>query len=151
MMLIATYGTVERMGQEKKRVWKINGEQFQSTFKYPELFHNHFQYRHAVDDHNNRRQSPISVERTWSTKWWPHRIFAFLLAITEINVFKAWIECFGHEDAGTLSLRKTLAEELINNPYLMEENAHQARTECPAACGIGHNLMALCPFCKFQG
>ena len=55
--------------------------------KYPEVIHNHFQYHHAVDDHNAKRHSPISIEVVWATKRWPNRVFCFLLSITEVNFF----------------------------------------------------------------
>ncbi len=82
MMLMGTYGTIERVGQEQTRTWKSENAEYRTTFQYPELVHNHFKYRHAVDDNNNRRQAPVSIERTWSTNWWPHQVFAFLIAIT---------------------------------------------------------------------
>jgi len=151
MMLMATYGTLERMGDDQSRTWKNDNVEHRATFKYAELIHNHFQYRHAVDDHNNRRQSPISLERTWCTNWWPHRVFAFLIAITEINVLKVWTNIFHHPDIGTIEFRKKLSEELINNPYLLEEGAQEARQDRRSAYGIGHNHLALPPYSKFQG
>ena len=35
-------------------------------FKYPEVVHNHFQYCHAVDNHNAKWHSPISIEVVWA-------------------------------------------------------------------------------------
>ena len=58
-------------------------------FKYLEVVHNHFQYRHALDDHNAKWHSPISIEVVWATKQWPNRVFCFLLSITEANCFLA--------------------------------------------------------------
>jgi len=87
MMLMSTYGTTTRLGDEKIRCWFQGDEKLVKTFQYPEVVHNHFQYRHIVDDHNAKRHSPISLEMSWATKWWPNRVFAFLLAITEINVY----------------------------------------------------------------
>ena len=46
-------------------------------------------FQHAVDDHNNLRHSGVSFEETWATKRWENRVFAFLLAITEVNMFLA--------------------------------------------------------------
>ena len=57
--------------------------------RYCQILSNHFLYRHAVDDHNAKRHSPISLEVVWATKWWPNRVFAFLLAIMEVNCFLA--------------------------------------------------------------
>ena len=58
MVLITIYCTLGRSGNEIK--WCVNGEAVQ--FKYPEIVQNHYTYRHAVDDSNNRRQSPFSIE-----------------------------------------------------------------------------------------
>ena len=44
-----------------------------------------FRYRHQVDDHNNQRHKPISLDRTWATKFWPTRNFAWSLAVSEFN------------------------------------------------------------------
>ena len=40
------------------------------TFCYNQPFRMHYKFRHQVDDNNNRQHSPISVERTWATKFW---------------------------------------------------------------------------------
>lgn len=37
------------------------------SFNYPEVFGNHFRYRHMVDDHNHIRHSIPSIEGCWST------------------------------------------------------------------------------------
>ena len=65
MMLMSTYGTLERVGNNQSWTWKSDNTEHQTTFVYPELIQNHFQYYHTVDDHNNRSQSPISLEMTW--------------------------------------------------------------------------------------
>jgi hypothetical protein len=49
-----------------------NGQTVNTSFKY-EPFANHFTYRGAVDDHNNRRHDGcthqgISLETTWTTQ-----------------------------------------------------------------------------------
>ena len=73
MSLMSTYGTNNRdNGKETRRDWKENGENKRKTFQYPEVINNHFSYRHAVDDHNAKRHSPISLEVLWATKQWPN-------------------------------------------------------------------------------
>ena len=55
------------------------------------VFYNHYKFWHdAVDDHNATRHSPISLEVEWATKWWPNRVFAFLLSVTEVNAMLAY-------------------------------------------------------------
>ena len=64
MMLMSSYGTLERVGGEKKRVWMNKGSRtpVEATIKYPELVINHFQYRDAVDIHNGSRIYPVALE-----------------------------------------------------------------------------------------
>ena len=38
-----------------------------------------------MDNHNNQRHAPISLERTWATKFWPDHNFAWYLAVSKIN------------------------------------------------------------------
>ena len=85
MKLMATYGSLTYHDDEKENVRKVNGETIK--FKYTKPFSDHFRYRHAVDDHNNLRHSSPSLENTWVTCRWVNRVFAFLLAVTEINVY----------------------------------------------------------------
>jgi hypothetical protein len=55
------------------------------SFVYTEPFFNHFKFRHQVDDHNNARHSPISLEKSVNTKDWKIRVFTFFLAVVEVN------------------------------------------------------------------
>ena len=84
-------------------------------FGYPKPVMQHFRGRHAVDDHNNRRHSPILIEETWGTKWWPHRNVGFLLGMTEVNVNLGkgyWGE---EKPLPQLEMRKRLAFEMMTN------------------------------------
>ena len=40
---------------------------------------------HQVEDHKNRRHSPISLNRTWDIKLWPDCNFAWYLASMEVS------------------------------------------------------------------
>jgi hypothetical protein len=83
MKLVSTYGILHVPADAKVHKPKIGNET--KIFYYTEPFHNHYKFSHAVDDHNNNRHSYISIEETWVTHTWENRVFAFLLAITEIN------------------------------------------------------------------
>jgi hypothetical protein len=72
------------------RTWKEAGETKTASFHYPEPFFLHFKYRHAVDDHNNLRHAVPSIEETWITTRWVLRVFQFLLAVTEVNMYLAF-------------------------------------------------------------
>lgn len=71
MKIMSTYGTNERNENHRtRRVYKDENNKLVSTlFNYPEVISNHFKFRHAVDDHNGRRHSPICLEHVWATKY----------------------------------------------------------------------------------
>ena len=73
LMMMSTYETNERLGEDKFRT--IGGERI--TFKYPDTVHNHYQYIDDVYSHKARHQVPISLEDTWSTKRWGNQILPF--------------------------------------------------------------------------
>ena len=54
-------------------------------------------------------------------KWWPNRVFAFLLAVTEVNVSLGMVEFCGSDPTSQIEFRKKLAEVLIFNEYFNEE------------------------------
>ena len=91
------------------------------TFKYPEVVHNHFQNCNSVDDHNAKRHSPISTEVAWATKWWPNHVFAILFAITEVNCFLSESHFTSRKHDSMMDYRKELANVLIENQYLVQE------------------------------
>jgi hypothetical protein len=116
-IFMATYGTTERIGKETHRTI----DDHKHTFKYPEVMANHYMYRHYVDDHNKLRHQPISLEEIWATKHWTKRVFAFLLAITEVNVMLAMKFFYKKAKTNMIEFRKEFAEMMIYNKYLLEE------------------------------
>ena len=54
-------------------------------------------------------------------KRWPNRVFAFLLAETEVNVSLGMVEFCGNNPTSQIEFRKKLAEVLIFNEYFNEE------------------------------
>jgi hypothetical protein len=69
MTFMSTYGTCKRSGKETERDVMLGGIRQKVKFNYPEVVGNHFKY-YLVDNHNNRRHSPISFEENWATKTW---------------------------------------------------------------------------------
>jgi hypothetical protein len=124
---MSTYGTLEANGKVTSRMVVDGGVKRKTSVTYTEVIHNHYKYRHFVDDHNAKRHSPISLEKVWGTKWWPNRVFAFLLAITEVNCRLAMISFYSAESMSTLEFRKDFAEALIKNSYLAEEEREDLR------------------------
>ncbi len=116
-MIMSTYQTLAAVTSHKtRRKYKKDGEETTKEFCYAEPFSSHYRYRHQIDDHNNCRHSPISVETTWGTKHWPNRVHAFIIAMAEVNTRKAH-EFFQNdkEPVAGLNFRKALAWELIHN------------------------------------
>ena len=124
MKMMTTYGglTANEDGEETRRwVKSQNGKHELKHFKYTEPFYNHYKFRHAVDDHNNLRHSVPSIEGTWITHRWPLRVFAFILAVSEVNTYLA-IKYFlwGGKEVMTLhQFRRRLALALIHNEYII--------------------------------
>ena len=128
MKLMSTYGSLTVSDNQKatRRYYKSTDKSSpvqMKQFKYCEPFANHYLYRHSVDDHNNLRQSMPAIEKTWVTHRWPTRVFQFLLAISEVNTYKAFVYfIWKDEEFMTLhEFRRKLANSLINNDYLYAE------------------------------
>lgn len=96
-----------------------------------EPFSLHFQYRHAVDDHNNLRHAVPSIEETWVTTRWALRVFQFVLAVTEVNIFLAlrFFVLGGDKKMTLLEMRRKLAWELINNPDFVDADFRLRRSK----------------------
>ena len=99
-----------------------SGNRQKHKFNYPEVVGNHFLYRHSIDNHNNKQHSPISLEVVWATKYWPNRVFSFLLSITEVNVNLAATYFSDQEPTGQINFRKKLAKTLIFNTHYNEDD-----------------------------
>ena len=129
MKLMATYGSLTYHDDEKENVRIVNNETHK--FKYKKPFSDHFKYRHSVDDHNNLRHSSPSLEETWVTFRWVNRVFAFLLAVTEVNLYlylryTVWKN--STEEMPTLhQFRKRLAFALIENKWIVKEDEEVKR------------------------
>lgn len=135
--------------REHRRVWTKDGQDQSVSFKYTEPFYLHFRYRHAVDDHNNLRHQVPSLEETWTTRRWACRVFAFLLAVTEVNAYLTvryfvWSE----EEMMTLvEFRRQLAWALIKNPEWVGEQEELRRSKRHRLTRV-HSLATAPLFCK---
>ena len=144
MKIMSSFGTLDEISDHKtKRVYKKNGQTITKTFSYIEPISNHFKYRHQIDDHNNRRHSPISIEKTWATKYWPDRNFAWFIAVTEVNANHARAY-FGGERLPQIEFRMKLAWEMINNT--LEHNAEVEEEASRSLRKRQHELITLQPF-----
>ena len=156
MKLMSTYGglTVPKDQKESKRVWIENGETKTAKFHYTEPFANHFDYRHVVDDHNNLRHGLPAIETTMITHNWPVRVFSFILSVTEVNVYKAFLYFVWKDDqvpASLVTFRKRLAQAFINNDYVDKEEPRGSKRSKKRA-RLEHSLRtALRHASKFVG
>jgi Transposase IS4 len=147
LMMMSTYGTPRRIGKNTGRNIMVNRTRQNIKFQYPEVVANHYRYRHAVDDHNARRHAPISLESTWKTTAWSHRVFAFIIAISEVNTL-LWIK---HKDKhrelkdySVLSFRKQLSYDLIYNKYYeFEQQSGELQLSSRLQAAAEHRLCTI--------
>ena len=142
-MLMSNYRTLERTGDTQLWSWKIGLNSHLVMFKYPELVYCHYKNTYHVDNHNNRRHQPISLEETWVTKFQPHCVFMFLLAVAEGNAYL--LNKHYREDAedSVLVFRRVLATELINNTYGIEEKSSTGTKSKKQQSRSTHELCSL--------
>ena len=56
---------------------ETSGMKEPKQFTYQKPFGINFRYIHQVENHNNQRNTPISLKRKWATKFWPDGNFQF--------------------------------------------------------------------------
>ena len=129
MKLMATYGSLTYHPNEQMNTRVVT--EGKVKFKYTKPFADHFCYRHAVDDHNNLRHSSPSLEDTWTTHRWQNRVFAFLLAVTEVNLYLYLRYTIWRDQSERPTLhqfRKRLAFALIFNRWIVSEEVDEKMT-----------------------
>ena len=87
MKRIASWMTLNELeGSSTRRYFTdSSGTKEAKNFTYWKPFGFHFRYRHQVDDSNIWRHAYIYLERTWFTKSWSDRNFAWYLPVSELN------------------------------------------------------------------
>jgi len=73
----------------------------------------------TTDEDMMEEQTKVSVEETWDTKrWgtkrWESRVFALIIAITEVNAYLTMSQFHGNQE-DFITFRRKLAQELIHN------------------------------------
>ena len=71
MKLMSTYGgcIVPKNQKMSRRIWKERGDTKTTTFQYMEPFSNDFNFRHAIDDHDNLWHGVPSIKSTIVTHY----------------------------------------------------------------------------------
>lgn len=144
LFFMTTYGTGNWVGVDQIR--KIANRQV--MFKYPKVCHNHYKYCDSVNNHNARRMYPIALEEQWKTSRWPNWVFQFLLAVTEVNCNLVNHHIFEEEPMEQIEFRFSLAEEMIDNPYVGQASPWRKKRAQDDA--INHQLVSLPPYCTFN-
>ena len=81
--ILAIWMTLDELEGERTRRYSIDiiGKKETKQFTYQHPFGIHFRYIHQVGNKNNWRHTPIYLERTWTTKFWSGRNFAWYIAV----------------------------------------------------------------------
>jgi hypothetical protein len=153
LMFMSTYGalTVNHDQKISFRAADQPGAQ-PITFYYPEVAGNHFRYRGAVDNHNAKRHdgnsgAGMSFEESWATTRWENRVFAYILATSEVNAYLCR-EYFGATEHETqFNFRQKLCFDLI----YYREGQVEAVTPRTTRSAVTHRLMKVPPYSKFFG
>ena len=121
-MIMSTCGSnLEVLDHKTARRVIINGSETQISFNYTVPFSWHYNYRHQVDDHNQRRQGTISVEKGFDSRNWSKRVFTFIIGVAEVNAYKMKKYLSGGEfEMQQLHFRRRLALEMIHNRFISE-------------------------------
>ncbi len=85
LCMLCTFVTEECTEACWKRV--DDSELHMVKFIHTKPLHWHFLYCHIVDYHNNLSHSHPSIKNTWKFRWWPAKVLAFVLVISEVNAF----------------------------------------------------------------
>ena len=87
MKIIVSCMTLDELEGESTGRYFIerSGTKETKQFTYRQPFGLHFRYIHQVDDHNNRRYEPISLEEKWSTKFWPDCNLSWYITVLGFN------------------------------------------------------------------
>ena len=75
-------------------------------------------------------------------KYWPNHVFAFLLAVTEVNINLAAQYFGGMKQIGQIEFRKLLAKTLIFNSYY-DDKTNNTPEKKQKQCDSGHCLITL--------
>jgi hypothetical protein len=119
------------------------------------MMYQHFKCCHAVDDSNGRRHAPISIETSWGTKHWEDHVFAFFIAITEVNIVYAKAYFTGADAEPWLEARQKLALEMLNNKLVdnvddekdsNDDGEGQSKQKRQCSHHEQHNLITIPPY-----
>ncbi|KAL7554463.1 hypothetical protein ACHAWF_019026 [Thalassiosira exigua] len=109
--MMSTHGVLDEVADHEAYRKTSAGEVVR--WKYAEPNSRHNRAKHWIDDHNQRRHSPLDLAQLWNTKWWPHRQFSFFLSVAEVNALNSRGRALGKEAESVLYFCKKLAIQLL--------------------------------------
>ena len=119
------------------------GQQSTMAFACADPFSRCFRARHSVDDNNNRRHQPMSIETTWATRWWANRQEGFHLAVAAVNSNLASARAKGLSEAlPELVARRALAIEMMENTIGIADLPRQVPVRQVNVIAPGHEHKA---------
>ena len=128
MRMMATGGRLlaDDKSNETVRRWKETGEDVVNKFKYNLTFDCNFRYHHAVDNHKNIRHALPSIEDTRMADRWECRVFAFILAISEVYtilILRYFVYCVlrRYVVPALMEFYRKLSWNIINNIHIEEQ------------------------------
>jgi hypothetical protein len=110
---MSTFGTLDEVQTHGTFCRTAAGADVRFNYSEPMSWHN--KAKHWVDDHNQRRHSPIDLAEVWKTQWWPHRQFSFFLTITEVNAANSRGRAQDGIAEPVLAFQKKLAIAMLDN------------------------------------
>jgi hypothetical protein len=152
-MIMSTYGALN-VNHNQKLSYRAADQPGQPpiTFYYTEVFGNHFQFRGAVDQHNGKRHdghsgAGMSFEESWATNRWENRVFAYILATSEINAYLCRSYFGGSAHETQFEFRQKLCFDLIH----YETERINAATPVRTRSVVTHKLIKVPAYSKFFG
>ena len=116
---MATHGTLLNVGKKVLR-----GPE---SFRRPDVFDAYYVARHSVDDNNNNRQGHRGLEQVWETRTWNHRVFAYVLGVSETN---AWLAYQFFVTDGVHKTHMSFREALVTGLFLRYKRLEGSRMNC---------------------
>ena len=120
---------------------------------YKEIAANHYLLRGSVDTHtrwghDGGANQGLSITETWDTVHWKNCVFAFIIAITEVNAYLTIAQFHGNQEDFEIFERK-LAQELIHNELDQDITQKHTRARSNKHKYIKHSLHSVPLYLKF--
>jgi hypothetical protein len=130
---VATCGTTIVGEPHSKKRWRNNEDGTSTSFtkdvKRQCVAADYFDAAAVIDIDNHYRQGGLSLEESWGTTRWDHRVAATIIGMCEVDAFLAYSR-FEGEDAAKMThgeFTETLALQLIRNKFPGHELYAEAR------------------------